>query len=333
MKQHAVSEHLKGRLFNLADYVNSVRIKPSDCIVVNGFWRSGTTWLQESLGEALCAKLVFEPFDAANQGFRRCLVEIKPQREDVSFLNALMPYVPNRINEESLLYDHINRSLRGQRVGPLHRGIKRSRKFSTSFRSRVITKFTRGALCLSAIANTFQIPVVHIFRDTRAVVASITENKKPGWAKKAFVDFSLAGHLLDINDGRSEYFSRWRPEIVDIDKSSNLARLAAYHCLTERYVCDSATQTSGMILRVRYEDLIKRRDTTLGTLLQDFGLISQVEEHTLIDRPSFTSRISEYRSNNDRVCGWKQLLNTSNQNTINDVIDLFEMREKLCVEN
>ncbi len=36
-------------------------VDPSEAVVVTGFWRSGTTWLQQTLARLHNAKTVFEP--------------------------------------------------------------------------------------------------------------------------------------------------------------------------------------------------------------------------------------------------------------------------------
>ena len=47
----------------LVDYIAAQRLK--NTLLINGFWRSGTTWLQQTLVEALHAKSLFEPFSPA----------------------------------------------------------------------------------------------------------------------------------------------------------------------------------------------------------------------------------------------------------------------------
>ena len=44
----------------LMDYISASNL--SDTLLINGFWRSGTTWLQQTFVDAMDAKSLFEPF-------------------------------------------------------------------------------------------------------------------------------------------------------------------------------------------------------------------------------------------------------------------------------
>jgi hypothetical protein len=54
---------LKLTSVGLMDYIASQQLK--NTLLINGFWRSGTTWLQQTLVQALNAKSLFEPFSPA----------------------------------------------------------------------------------------------------------------------------------------------------------------------------------------------------------------------------------------------------------------------------
>ncbi len=326
---------MKRKIYNVADYVNGIRVDIQNGLVINGFWRSGTTWLQEITSEMLQAKLVFEPFDASNKSFRNCLVEIRPRREDIRFVNALMPYIANNFEKGTALQDLVNQSLRGQNIGYKHAELKRRRCLKDCLRSRVVTKFVRGSLCLRAIANTFSVPIIHISRDPRAVVSSI-KKKKPSWGKNAFLDFPLVSHLMEVNDGRRDYFQRWTSDIEAIDRTDDYGRIAAYHCLTERYLEDSFQGLSCGFAHLRYEALVNEEGRNLALLLEDLGLEPRITHSNKIDIPSFTAR-DRYRSDrkiskDERLFGWKSSLSDHERGLVEDVVNTFGMQDRLWQE-
>jgi len=56
-----ISEKVAPYLGIFGDKQFRIRTKPEETIVLFGFWRSGTTWLQETLSAELNARTVFEP--------------------------------------------------------------------------------------------------------------------------------------------------------------------------------------------------------------------------------------------------------------------------------
>jgi len=62
IKTELIVRNVQSKIFYPINLWESQKIDISKCIVVNGFWRSGTTWLQDTLSAAINAKAVFEPF-------------------------------------------------------------------------------------------------------------------------------------------------------------------------------------------------------------------------------------------------------------------------------
>lgn len=66
----------------LCNKVNGFFIDPTRTLIINGFWRSGTTWLQKCATDILQAQSIFEPFQARANYILKCLDEISPARRD-----------------------------------------------------------------------------------------------------------------------------------------------------------------------------------------------------------------------------------------------------------
>ncbi len=61
-------------------------------VLVSGFWRSGTTWVQECLAESLGAKTIFEPLSPQEPRRRAFLASRFPADED-----ALQAFIPGSL--------------------------------------------------------------------------------------------------------------------------------------------------------------------------------------------------------------------------------------------
>lgn len=323
-----LAKKMHGLACTATDYINGFRLSTSDALVINGFWRSGTTWLQETAAELLDAKTVFEPFNLPSQNILKCLSEIQPKRRDFQFINALMPYIPERFEEGTALHSIIQQSLKGQLRGrSWHR-----RSLEECARSKVVVKFTRGSLCAYAVANTFSPPILHLVRDPRAVITSIKHLQNGQWAEGTFNDFSLRELLLHVDDGRSEYFKSQASNIEAIDKTTDYGRLAGYYCLTEKYLEEKFKSYAGAFKVARYEDLITASLPAVLQLLVDLGLNPNASQSIETTRPSSTdwgkSGWDQKVSKSDRLLGWKAQIKDYERDLIEDVVALFNMQDR-----
>ena len=319
--------------FGVFDRLNGFLVDPQQTLIINGFWRSGTTWLQEYAANLLRAKRIFEPFQARAGYILGCLDEISPVRRDYGFCNGLMPFISSEISLETKLFDIINQAQRGQLTSKYVLRDQRLLDFDRCFKKQVVVKYVRGSLSLRAMANTFSCPVIHIYRDPRAVIASIKQRKN--WGEGAFTNFSLCSHLLEVDDGRYDYFKRWKNEIYAMEKTEDLGRLAAYYCLTEQYLSDSFSgEFNGRFACVRYEDLVINGYSMLDDILRNLDLkpyVMHVENLQSFSNPSTT----QYQSNTksltleDRLFGWKSKLNNNDAEVVTSVVETFGMRNYL----
>ena len=250
------------------DHLVSAWVNSSDTLVVAGFWRSGTTWLQESLAKLIKAKTVFEPLACATDSAIPYFAEIAAK--DLPFRRQYMPYCgDDRLGDDALrgFFDQI---LRADVPGRATRVLRN--RVTESFRLRIVAKFVRVQLCLRAVQNTFSMPVIYLYRDPRAIIASIKMTK---W-NYLFDDLCLREHLLEPGDGRASYFLNWQDEILKYDQQHRFVRIAAYWSLIEKYVehCYE-DQEKARIAFVSYEELCRKRETLLLEILD-----GRSEEHT-----------------------------------------------------
>ena len=305
------------------DHLLSAWVSSGDTLVVAGFWRSGTTWLQESLAKLIKGKTMFEPLACAIDNAIPYYSEIATK--DLPFRRRYMPYCgDDRLSDDGLrrFFDQILRAdVRGQATRVLRNRV------TESFRLRIVAKFVRIQLCLRAVQNTFSVPVIYVYRDPRAIIASIKMTK---W-NYLFDDLSLREHLIEPGDGRASYFSNWQDEILKYDKQHRFVRIAAYWALIERFVKHCYENRQARIAFVSYEELCRKRETMLLEILDGLGLGHFVQGNVnALGEDSFsTSEKRRGASVDQRTTGWQKELSGSEVRMIESVVQHFDLADRL----
>ncbi|MFQ5632244.1 MAG: glycosyltransferase, partial [bacterium] len=314
----------KGEIGYLIDRALAFRIDPRETLVVSGFWRSGTTWLQESLRELLQAKTLFEPISPLAIDAQKIIAHHQVAGKSFEFLRMFLPYCGNETLAGYPLHELFRKSLQAELRGAW---VRRFRKgLAESLRPRVVVKFTRAQLCLRAAQNTFSMPVIHVYRDPRAIVASI---KKTRW-HWLFDHLSLRAQLLELSDGRAAYFDQWYDDIMKYDEQDPVARVAAYWSLTEKFLQHSYADCPASIAFVGYEKLVLEREKIFAEILKKLGLRPD-EEHFRVQNEdsTTTSKKRQKASTEERITGWKNILSSSEIGVIESVIQHFGFEDRL----
>lgn len=305
------------------DRAVATRIRPGGILVVSGYWRSGTTWLQQSLASILLAKTVFEPLHPAVT--RELYREILYGKDD-AFREIFLPWGgagPHSRQVEQFL----GRAL-WSKLPPVATRILRARR-REALRPRVVAKVVRAHLCLRALRDAFHTPIIHVVRDVRAVVASIAMTD---WAWQ-FDRLSLKEQLLDVDDGRAAYFDAWREQIVRYDRGDNVAKIVVYWALLERFVEESfpLDERNGIRL-VRYSDLVHDPEASVSELLESLGFGSVPPERLAALRQDSATTSGDRKgglSTEERIAGWATRLKPGEVRRIEDIVDEFGMSHRL----
>lgn len=308
------------------DRMLSSRIDPADTLIVSGFWRSGTTWLQESLAELIKAKTVFEPFHPLVAATREIYSYNQLSTKDAEFLELYMPYWGASTLNGHPLHEYFDKALRSEIPGKPVRVLRKG--LTESFRPRVILKLIRGSLCLRTAQNTFSMPVIHIYRDPRAIVASL---KWTDW-DWLFDHLCLREQLLEPQDGRAEFFGNWSDEIRAYDKEGRVARITAYWALTEIFIqyC-YADDHQARISFVSYEELCRKREDILLDVFEKLDLCHDLYKASpVLDIDSFTTmKLRQGISLEQRISGWQKKLSNSEITTIESIVRHFGFDDRL----
>jgi hypothetical protein len=303
-------------------------VNPGETLVVSGFARSGTTWLQQSLATILQAKTVFEPFHHLAPTAQPIHAALNISDKSIHVRELCFPYCAEPTLRDGPLFDAFAQSLRsvvpGFAVRILRTGVEES------LRSRVVVKTVRAHLCLRSAQNTFSMPVVHIYRDPRAVLASIRMTDW-GWL---YDHLSLREQLLEIDDGRVEYFGQWRDEILEYDRQDTLTRVVVYWALTERFLAHSY-DPDGQHHRtwfLSFDQLCEQPDVALEPMFTVLGVgASSGQVASALGQDSaMTSRTRVGIATEERVTGWRKILTRDEITTIESIATRFGFADRLA---
>lgn len=296
-------------------------------IAINGFWRSGTTWVLELVSRLLQARAVFEPLCVRWKPYHALFQEY-PGLPSTTFEYGrhFMPYFGDSLAPWHDYYQLFGRSFSGELRGSW---IQRAEVVSYPLPGRVVVKFVRGHLCLPMLYRTFSVPIIHIWRDPRAIFSSLQKND---WKNNWHETLNLETLMLAPRDGRECYFRQYKDKIIRLNQCSFAARLTAYWALAELFVRDHMDIFPHNKLAVLgYHHLVTEGPTVLEDTVRKFGMMRLASiDKDAIDAPSATSSSrDEKKVLEQRLYGWKNLLNAGTRSEIERVTMDFGLDARL----
>ncbi|HUF37999.1 MAG TPA: sulfotransferase [Anaerolineales bacterium] len=313
------------KLAYLLDLAAAPFVRPDETVIVSGFWRSGTTWLQALIAGRTGAKTVFEPFRFRADGMQAHYHRVGlPGGE--SLQRAFMPWGQGDPGRR-LVLRVISRGLRATLHSNQVRMYRDRQPLRHSMRRRVVLKTVRAHLALDLIREAFPNPIVHISRDPRAVIASAVHKTDRMWG--VFEPFDLAGQLLGVDDGRAETFAKWESEIRRLNEAPFAIQLAAYWALTERYLLDSLAGAGRVIVFARYEELAKDPASRIPALVERLGVPPETAGDAGSFRTDSPSTTRTGQTIEDRLFGWRELLAGEEAEKIAAIAHAFDLADRL----
>ena len=293
---------LRLSVVGLMDLATAPRL--TDVVLVNGFWRSGTTWLQQSLISALKAKSVFEPFSPAAGHTWKGLGKDIPEASK----NIYLPLSASQLSSGDRTT--LNLSVRGIGTHGYMHFLRRS--LSEVWSRSLVVKFTRLGFILDHVADTYDLRVVHIRRNPWAVYASF---KETDWSWR-FEDVRLSD-VYRIDDYALGSAERELATILLQHDDTPEHRLAALWSLSEKSAQGAIDR--GKAVLINYDDLVGNQEKILTSLgIQAANIVAQNAASPV------TNAGRENVSASNRKHDWKTRLTGSEIDAIASVVqDLF----------
>jgi hypothetical protein len=232
---------------------------PRPLLLVTGFWRSGTTTLQQALARSLRAKPVFEPLSARIPEYLAQVPSAGLTHDD---REAYMPDL-DAGGASAALWRYLDDAYAGYCPG--HFALLTRERVVHSLRTDVIVKCVRAAFGQRALHARYGMPVVHIRRHPCAVVASLLQTDTWTWD---FANVTLPVVLAHI--ARSPAETAELQEIAGRHDGDALSRIAAYWALTERYA-QRALAGQDWAWLVDYEAAVNDPQATIGAIATALG--------------------------------------------------------------
>lgn len=265
-------------------------------VLVSGFWRSGTTWLQECLAESLGAKTIFEPLSPLDAARRAQITAWFSGDED-----AMQAFVPADLPDNDPTWALLKGAVTGRYGSNFLLSCRRD--VAESRRRRIVAKDVRLQFNLPAVHRRFGIPVIHIRRHPCAVVASLLA-----------ADWHWSFDRVRLSDLMPE--AAQIPREFDLDA---LSRIATCWALTERQVARDMHDEPWAQL-VTYEEMVDRPSNTLAALCQWMG--HRQERTGVFGRPSASVDPAEFAASGPgRRDRWRKSLSIHQVTRVQTIVD------------
>ena len=321
--EYRTRRHRRTTFPYVLDRAVSPFVRIDESLLVSGFWRSGTTWLQQTLAEIMDAKTVFEPLMFVVPDMAAIYAAADVSGRDRWYKTLFFPFAGGFQSAAVLrLYaDAVRSRSRGRWVRRLRSGA------AESFKRRVVLKVIRGHLSAAEAQRALGTPLIHIVRDPRAVIGSV---KISGW-DQIFDTLSLKEQLLEPEDGRADFFGQWRTEIERYDRADKLIRLAAYWALTEAYAHACRANGEQLMVFASYEELLEGKQKAVCDVLDRLGVpYARGLRSSVIHADSrSTTEARRGASDRERIAGWKRVLSEREASTIEAIAREFGLSHTL----
>lgn len=220
-------------------------LRPRIGAIINGFWRSGTTWVQEAMASAANAKTIFETLSAQCSAASNLFDCIGISGNDCQ--NAFMPGLD--LIKRRDIHEYLDSSFYGKERSSFQRLCRGSVR--ESMRRTIIVKGVRFHFILTTLSERYHAPILHIRRHPCAVIASLSKVAW-GWTfdsvrLETLLEASSAGCHDEVRQRAAIAIRKFDGDVI--------SRIAAYWAVAEWVAQQQVAQTDSARI-VWYEDLM-----------------------------------------------------------------------------
>lgn len=289
------------------DYAQSFAQDQPNKILINGFWRSGTTWIQENIATANEAKTIFEPLCS----FAKPPYLKKKLERDKNAKVQLEPYMPLSIEEFSDEdWKYMDQLLKGFSVPVFNYSNRRSIIMPAH---RTVVKTIRAPFILNDLMRYFKdLKVVHISRHPCAVIASL-KYAKWRWNMDG-VKFS---ELYDVANIKDPELKNDVEILLSYDDQEGYKKFAAFWAITEKYA--TRIDDKDRFYHMFYENLVYETDEEFEKTYEFLNIENPKE--ILAEKPSIVSAMDRKNlTKKERTESWRGRLSSEEIDNIQDIV-------------
>lgn len=296
--------------------LNSIAAAPflSNVVVISGFWRSGTTWLQQQVRDAMNAKTIFEPLSPEGGHVWDALPKDASQADS----NIYMPPTLSSMSAKDLkvLKDallgvgryHFTYYLESSVDGQL------KNKLVGQLKNKLVVKFTRAGFILEDLSRMTTWPILHIRRHPAAVFASLKNTNWPWNISDINVSKAFSLNAVRGDEKATAIF-----ELLNRYNHSSAAFITAYWALSEKHAQKAIEDETATLLD--YNELVDGA-IQISDVLRSCGMDPKFDVQA--DIPSaVTSEGRDQLSPAQRKNDWQNRLNDEEladiEKTLSDV--------------
>lgn len=304
-------------LFTCMDYIQSKRVQTSEAILINGFWRSGTTYFMEYIERLLNRRTFFEPLhysvDQAkalhtSMGFRIKGDEVK---QGYPFT---LPEAEH--SEYDAFYEAM---LHGKVSTPWTRW---NRKPNRYLQKDVIVKSVRANFIAPYLVNRFGANNIFIIRHPAAVLSSITRKGSGADAilqsvgSNKFIDLLLA----EIEKGDPEKINKDIENAVEHYRGNVINNVILSWCICNYIPLQYIKEERYNPLLINYESFFLD-DITKGNLYDYLSINNKINSSNF--NSSTTKKDRKNISTYQRLYSWHKDLTAEQIDRVYEICPLF----------
>lgn len=249
-------------------------------IIVVGSARSGTSWLCELLARPHRYRLLYEPeheFNTRN-GHLLCDKWIDGEEDRKKENGYLKRIFQNRV-DNNWIAQHSNRKWK-RHLWPL-------------VPKMYVIKFVRCNLAADYVAQTFQIPVLHIIRNPYDVIESQLRVRFP-WLYD-LSRFQTQIRLVDLVRDRYDF------DLENVHILDDIEKLAVRWCLENIVALEIQKHNSIRYKIVKFEEMRNNKDEYVQ-ICNEFSLQRVSNIDVIYDKPSSKSHSRGLKGNKPKIC-------------------------------
>ena len=232
------------------------KIHNPEILIINGFWRSGTTFLQEIIQKTFHTEFIFEPLNEAVPISKK-LFDQKGIKDDKIFRKISMFDLNFKSNIDK---NWINQIKSHFGYNKWAKSLYKRKHIGTYDNRKIVVKFVNAHFFIKDLTN-LDYKTVHIERDLIETISSFKKTKWTSFFEKLNLFESLPESFF------KKYPTEFTALITHVNSEENyLIKVALYKLITDFWV----NKENPNILYIKYEDVM----TNFESVIKDISVFT-----------------------------------------------------------